>query len=58
MRNPNQTDSAKPGWGRVPDDEHEQIREIVYKLVAAIRDPGIVMSLDERTARRRAERKS
>jgi hypothetical protein len=37
MRNPNQTDSAKPGWRRVEDAEHEQIREIVGKLVDAIR---------------------
>ena len=38
MRNPNQHDSAKPNWRRVPDDEHERIRAIVDKLVAAIKE--------------------
>ena len=53
MRNPNQTDIGR-GTRWVPDEEHAQIRKIVDKLVAAIRDPGMAMSLDDRIARRRA----
>lgn len=50
MRTPNKTDLDR-GTRWVDDAEHARIRKIVDKLVAAIKDPGISMSLDERIAR-------